>query len=81
MKKQSTRKPAGKKEAPSGLDEINLLWVLQQISVGNLVRGVNWVFGTIKNSGQHVRRCVLSTAGIVKKRLEEAEDEERVNES
>ena len=41
-----------KKKTLDKLDEINLLWVLRQISVGNLVRGIEYLvhaFAEIKN--------------------------------
>jgi len=36
------------------LDEINLLWILRQISVGNLVRGFEYLIRAFKEVGNNL---------------------------
>jgi len=53
------------------LDEINLLWILRQISVGNLVRGFEYLFRAFRE----VRNC-LNSACCGSKTDEPAEEEQ-----
>jgi len=55
------------------LDEINLLWILRQISVGNIMRGFDYLFRGISELAQ----CITGACGCpIKSDVETEEDDE-----
>lgn len=48
-----------KKETMDNLDKMNLVYLLENMSIGNLVRGVSFIFN-------RVGKCVTTTAEKVK---------------
>lgn len=56
-----------KKETMEKLDKINLLWLLEKISVGNLVRGVIILTKLFRS----VRKCIVDTVNRVKTIIKE----------
>lgn len=67
-----------RKETMEKLDRLNLIWVLENLSVGNLVRGIAYfarVLGPVKEN-------VKSTAKKIKTALEEeVQDEQKSKKS
>ena len=53
------------------LDRISPVWVLKQINLGNLIRGVCWVRRTVESA----KECVVSTVAKVKEAMKEVEKE------
>lgn len=66
-----------KKQTMETLDKVNLLWFFKQFSVGNLVRGINWVVRTFRVVGKKVEKCVASSTDKIKKSIEEVKKEEQ----
>ena len=66
-----------KKQTMEELDRLNLLWVLEKISVGNLVRGIAYLV----RLATPVKKCVVSTADKVKTVIkDEIESEQKPKE-
>lgn len=53
-----------KKETMDKLDKINLMYLLEKISIGNIVRGVAFLVNSVE-------KCVTSTAEKVKTAVKE----------
>ena len=67
-----------KKQTMEQLDNINLAWVLEKISVGNLVRGIAYLF----KLAEPVKKCMVSTTDKVKTVIkEEIEAEQKPKET
>jgi len=60
------------KKKLEALDEINLLWVFRQISVGNIMRGFDYLFRGISELGQ----CISAVCGCSKKSDVETEEDD-----
>ncbi|MBI4834657.1 MAG: hypothetical protein HY811_07565 [Planctomycetes bacterium] len=59
------------KQTIETLDKINPIWLLRQISVDNLVRGINWI-GRILIP---IKKCAVSVSGNIKESIAEAAEE------
>lgn len=55
------------KETMDRLDKMNLLWLLEKVSVGNIVRGVM----SLSKVAESVKKCVITTAEKVKTVIKE----------
>jgi hypothetical protein len=64
------------KKVMARLDKINLAWVLEKMSVGNLVRGVMFLIRQVKPVKESVASCMSSTVNKVKTVVEKSETEE-----
>lgn len=58
-----------KKETMDKLDKINLIWVFENISVGNIMRGIMYVVNCVE-------RCLTAMAKEIRTAVEE-EDKKR----
>lgn len=58
------------------LDEINVAWLLRQMSLGNLARGFWRAANALKPVTKCVKSCAETQAAEIKRCLEDDEDEE-----
>lgn len=56
-----------KKDQLEKLDEVNCLWILRQLSLGNLLRGAAYVMRMFED----IRICLTKTYHDIKKKNEE----------
>lgn len=61
-----------KKDTMKKLDEINLEWLLKQISLGNVVRGIQFIAGLV----EPIKSCLVKTTKAVIEELQTNTEEE-----
>ncbi len=60
------------KKTLKNLDKVNCAWVLEQISVGNIVRGIAYIVSVFGEVG----KCIISTTEQIKSKMKEEEKTE-----